>query len=488
MEDNSGIKKKVVSSLVWAFLERCGAQGVGLVINIILARLLLPEDYGVLAIMVIFTGLANQFVQSGFGTSLIQNPQVTDEDYSSVLHVSMMITVALYGILWIAAPVIGSFYKTPGLVWPLRILSLVLFTGSLQSVQTARLRREMDFKSLFYLTLASSISGGVVGVLLAFSGGGIWALVAQQLVGGISTCVVLFIRLRWRPRAVINWSRVGRLFSYGWKLLAASLLNSLYTNLTGLIIGKKYTPTMLAYYDKGQMLPNKLISNINDSIQNVMLPALAGEQDHRERCKQMMRRSVQVSCFAIFPMMAGLAAVAEPVVTILLTEKWLPCVPFMQLTCLIYASIPISTANLQAIKAMGRSDVFLKLEIVKKVMELTTLAITVLCFDSALAIMCGTAVTMPLGLFLNAFPNKKIIGYSFGEQIRDIFPPLLLSLVMFGAVYAAGFLGLSVWLKLAVQILLGVAVYAGGAALLKFESFYYVLNMLRPYVRRVLHR
>lgn len=488
MEDNSTFKKKVVSSLAWAFLERCGAQGVGLIINIILARLLLPEDYGVLAIMVIFTNLANQFVQNGFNTSLIQNSDVSEEDYSSVLHISMAITVGLYGVLWFAAPGIGAFYQTPGLVWPFRVLSLVLFPSNIQSVQTAKLRREMDFKALFYLTLAGSISGGVIGVLLAFCGGGVWALAAQQLAGSIGTCVALWVRLKWRPQAIINWGRVRVLFSYGWKLLVAGILNTLYNDLTGLIIGKKYSTTMLAYYDKGQMLPNKLIVNINDSIQNVMLPALASEQDHRERCKQMMRRSVQVSCFVIFPMMAGLAAVAEPVVTILLTEKWLPCVPFMQLTCLIYASIPISTANLQAIKAMGRSDVFLKLEIIKKVIGLTTLAVTVFCFNSAIAIMWGTAITMPLGLFVNAFPNKRIVGYSFLEQIRDVLPPLILSFVMVGVVYAVGFLKLFVWVRLVAQISIGVFIYTGGAALLRFESFTYVWNMLRPYMWRILPR
>ena len=487
MADNSQIKKKVISSLVWAFLERCGTQGVGLIVNIILARLLSPEDYGVLAIMIIFVSLANQFVQNGFSTSLIQNPDVAEEDYSSVFHISMGVTLILYLVLWGLTPAISAFYDIPTLTKPFRVLCLVLFPGSVQSIQTARLRREMDFKNIFRLTLTASIAGGAVGILLAFYGAGIWALVAQQLTGSISICVVLFIRLKWHPRAVLNWNRVKTLFSYGWKLLAASLLNTLYNNLTGLIIGKKYTPTMLAYYDKGQMLPNKLISNIDTSIQNVMLPALANEQQNLAICKQMMRRSMQMSCFLIFPMMAGLSAVATPVIMILLTDKWLPCVPFMQLTCLIYASIPISTANLQAIKALGRSDVFLKLEIVKKVIGLAALAVAISCFDSALAIMWGSAITMPLGLFLNAFPNKKIVGYSFSEQLHDILPSLILSLIMFGFVYAVKFLNLALWIELIVQVLLGVAIYTGGAVLLKFESLYYILKMLRPYFQRVRH-
>ena len=488
MSNNGGIQKKVFSSLVWAFLERCGSQGVGLVINIVLARLLLPEDYGTLAIMVIFTNLANQFVQSGFNTSLIQNPDVTEEDYSSVLHVSLMISAALYVLLWFTAPAIAGFYASPGLVQPLRALSLVLFSNSLQGVQTAKLRREMDFKTIFTLTLSASLCGGAAGVILAALGAGVWALVAQQLVGSVSTCVVLYLRLRWRPRAVIDWARVRVLFSYGWKLLVSALLNTFYNDLTGLVIGKKYTSTMLAYYDKGQMLPNKLISSINDSVQSVMLPALAGEQSNRERCKQMMRRSVQVSCFVLFPMIAGLAAVAEPVVTILLTEKWLPCVPFLQLSCLIYLALPISVANLQAIKALGRSDVFLQLEVIKKIIGLAALMVTVFCFDSVLAILWGSAVTSLLSLFLNAFPNKKIVGYSFSEQMRDIFPALALASVMFLAVSALGSLSLGVWGRFVLQIAAGVVIYVGGAVLLRLESLQYTWNILRPYAARLFHR
>lgn len=488
MSNSDHIKKKVLSSLVWSFLERCGAQGVGLIVNILLARLLLPEDHGILAIMMIFVNLANQFVQNGFGTALIQNKDVTDEDYSSVLYISLVLSGLLYGVIYLCAPVIGSYYAVPSLVTPLRVLALALFPSALQSVQTARLRREMDFRQLFHLTILSSMGGGIVGVLMAFGGLGVWALVAQQLCGVVCTCVVLWLKLRWRPRAVMNWRRVGVLFSFGWKLLAASILNTLYNDLTGLIIGKKYTTTTLAYYDKGQLLPQKLMTNISDSMQTVMLSALAREQNDRVRCKAMLRRFLQVSCFIVFPMMAGLAAVAAPVVEILLTEKWLPCVPFMQLTCVIYASNTISSANLQAMNAMGRSDMFLKLEIIKKIVGLVVLAVTVFCFHSAIAIVWGTVATIPFGLFVNAFPNKKIVGYSFSEQMRDIFPPFLLSALMFCIVSAIEEVGLSVWGTLVIQILTGVVFYTGTSALLKLESYRYALGIIKPYISRFFPR
>lgn len=480
-------KQNLFGSFLWALLERLGAQGVGVIVNIVLARLLLPEDYGILAVMVIFTNLANQLVLNGFNASLIQNKDVTDEDYSSVLNISWIFAVLLYVILFFSAPWIAEFYEIPALVLPLRVLALLLFPSVLQSVQTAKLRRDMDFKQLFQLTILTSLAGGCVGVGMAYAGFGVWALVGQQLAGSVCTCIVLWLKLRWRPRLVINWKRVGVLFSYGWKLLAASLLNTLYADLTGLVIGKKYTPTMLAYYDKGQMLPSKLLVNINDSIQNVMLPALAKVQDDREQCKEMMRRSVQVSCFIIFPMMAGLAAVTEPVVIILLTEKWLPCVPFMQLACLNFAFYPVHTANLQAMKAMGRSDMFLKLEIVKKAIGLIALIIPVVFFDSVLSIVWCSTLTIPLTLLINMIPNQKIVGYSPKEQISDILPSMLLALLMYFAVLAVGHVG-NVWIELIVKVLLGVFIYAGGAVLFKLKPFFFLLNFLAPLKRKIMQQ
>lgn len=486
MDNGDHIKKKVLSSLAWSFLERCGAQGVGLLVNIILARLLLPEDHGTLAIMMIFVNLANQLVQNGFSTSLIQNRDVTDEDYSSVLYISLILSTLLYGVIYFCAPIIAVYYKALSLTEPFRVLALLLFPSALQSVQTARLRREMDFKQLFHLTVLSSMVGGAAGVAMAFGGLGVWALVVQQLCASVCTCIVLWLKLRWKPQTVMNWRRVGILFSYGWKLLAASILNTLYNDLAGLIIGKKYTTTTLAYYDKGQMIPQKLMTNVSDSMRSVMLSALAKEQNDRMRCKAMLRRSLQVSSFIIFPMMAGLAAVARPVVEILLTEKWLPCVPFMQLTCIIYAANTIASANLQAMNALGRSDMFLKLEIIKKIVGLSVLAVTVFYFHSAIAIMWGTVATIPFGLFVNAFPNKKIVGYSFTEQMRDIFPPLLLSVLMFCVVSVIGRAGLSIWGTLVIQILTGVVFYAGVSALLKLESFSYTLGIIKPYISGLL--
>lgn len=477
-------KNRVFSSFIWSVSERFGAQFIGIVVNILLARLLNPEDFGILAIMVIFTNLANQLVQNGFNTSLIQNKDVTDEDYSSVFNVSMLITLGVYLVIYAVAPIIADFYNSPGLVKPLRVLALIVFPGTIQSVQTAKLKRNLEFKKLFVLTLISSITGGGVGIFLAFRGSGVWALVGQQLIGSISTCIVLFYALKWKPHIVINFQRIKILFSYGWKLLVASLLNTVYNDITGLVIGKKYNTSMLAYYDKGQMFPSRMVTSINDSIQNVMLPALSQYQDEREKCKELMRQSVKVSCYVIFPLMAGLAAVANPLVSAILTDKWLACVPFLQLACINYAFNPIASANLQAMKAMGRSDIFLKLEIIKKVIGMIVLVITVFCFESPLAIVAGTTATIPLGLFINAYPNKRIVGYSFSEQMKDILPSLLLSLQMFAIVYVVSYIHLNNIILLIVQMGVGAAVYIVSSKIFHVESFDLLLNIIKSYLKK----
>lgn len=469
----------VFISILWKLLERTSVQGIGIIVNIVLARLLDPTDYAPLTVMVIFTSLANNLVQSGFNTSLIQNKDVTKDDYSSVFNVSLLFAGLLYGVIFFCAPAIERFYAMPELAKLLRVLALMLFPATLNSVQMAKIVREMQFKKVFLNGLVAALLSGVVGITMAYMDFGAWALVAQQLVCQVGVCVVMWFTVDWHPRVFVCWERVRVLFGYGWKLLAASTLNTLYNDLSALIIGKRYTAVTLAYYSKGQEWPSKLMSNISDTIQSVMLPALAKEQDDKKACKELMRRSVIALCFIIFPMMAGVAAVADSFTMLLLTEKWLPAVPYMQIACIGLAFNPVAFANLQAMKAMGRSDMFLKLEIIKKIIGGSGLVIAVFCFDSPMAIALVGVVTLPLGLFINAYPNKKIVGYSFAEQMKDIFPPLALSMAMFGVVYPLSYLSWPPVLILGVQIALGVVIYIGGSYVCKLEGFQYGLELLK---------
>ncbi len=469
----------ISSGFFWKFLERIGVQGVQFILQIVLARLLDPEHYGVLSLMVIFTTLANVFVQNGFNTALIQSKDLEEEDYSSVFWVSFGIAGFLYLVLYISAPAIAAFYNMPEIVAPFRVLSLMLFPGAFNSVQLAKVRREMDFKKVFYSSIGAIILAGVVGIVLAYLGTGIWALVAQNLVNIVVSCLVMCFTVQWFPRFTLNLRRVKKLLSFGWKLIISSLIETAYQDLRSLVIGKKYNSGILGNYNRGKQFPQFIINAVNGTVQAVMLPAMAKQQDDKNRVKEMMRTSITLSSYIIFPMMAGLAGVAAPLVNILLTDKWAGCVPYMQIYCFTMAFMPVHSCNLQTINAIGRSDIFLKLEIIKKAYGIGALAIAVFCFDSPIAIAMTGIVTTVISCFVNASPNKKLVGYSYKEQMQDILPSFILSFVMFGIVSAIGLLGLDDIVTLIIQVLAGVVFYVGGSILLKLEPFAYVLQMLR---------
>lgn len=466
-------------ALMWKLLERFGVQGVQFVLQIILARILDPAHYGALSLMVIFTTLANVFVQSGFSTALIQNKDVTEDDYSSVFWVSLLVAVILYVVLFIASPFIASFFRVPEIVAPFRVLALMLIPGAFNSVQLAKVSREMDFRKVFFSNVGGIIVSGLVGIVIAYMGGGLWALVAQTLLNITVACIVMLFTVNWKPRLVLELSRIKVLFSYGWKLLVSTLIDTLYQDLQSLVIGRKYDSETLAFFNRGKQFPQFIISAINGAVQSVMLPAMSRKQDTKEDVKKLMRRSITLSAFVVFPMMAGLAGVAEPMVKVLLTDKWLPCVPYLRIFCINYAFWPVHTCNLQAINATGRSDIFLKLEIIKKTYGVIALMIALMCFDSPLVIAATGLITTFISCFVNAFPNKKLIDYSFREQAKDLLPSLFAATVMFAVVISIGELTLPPLALLILQIIVGVVVYVAIVALTKNEAFRTCLDIIK---------
>lgn len=479
MIEEQNIKIKVIFGLFWKLMERGGTQGVQFIIQILLARLLLPEDFGIIALISIFITIANVFVQGGFNTALIQKKEADEIDISSVFYLSMFVACLLYMIIFLAAPFISAFFGERQLVPVLRVLSIVLFLNVINSIQNAVVARNMQFKKLFFSSLQAILVSGVVGIVMAYAGYGVWALVGQQLTNQMLICIVLWFTVKWRPKLLFSFHKVKSLFSYGWKLLVSSLIDTLYLNLHSLIVGKMYNSEMLGFYNRGQQFPALIVTNINGSIQSVMLPALSSQQDDRQRVKRMVRRSIVTSSFVIFPMMAGLAAVAEPLVKILLTEKWLPCVPFLQIYCAVFALWPIHTSNLQAINALGRSDIFLKLEIIKKVLGLSILSVTI--FYGVYAIAFGVVISGIISTLLNSSPNKKLINYSFKEQWQDIMPPLFLSLIMGLVVYCFNFLGLDALTTIITQIFVGIFLFIGMAYLFKIESLLYLVEEIKNF-------
>ncbi len=458
-------------------MERGGSQGVQFVVQIILARLLLPEDYGTLALVTVFTLVANVFVQSGFHSAIIQQQDTDAVDYSSVFIFSMTVAGLLYTVLYFSAPWISRYFDDPLLVPVLRVITLTLFLGALRSVQSAIIARRMEFKKFFYGTVGATVVSGVAGIAAAYAGWGVWALVLQQLVSGVMLSVILWRLIEWRPRLLFSWNRLMRLLSFGWKLLASSLLNTIYMEMRTLFIGKIYTAETLGFFNRGRQFPQLIVGNIDGSIQAVMFPALSSYQHDVPRMRSLMRRAIVTSSFLVFPLMAGLAVTADPLVRVLLTERWLPAVPFLQIFCATYALQPIHTANLQAINALGRSEIFLKLEVLKKILGIGILFISLPY--GVFAIAWGTLLSGILSSFINAFPNRQLLSYRYEEQLKDILPSLGLALIMSVAVSLLPRLGLPPLQTLVLQVVTGVVVYAGLAALLRLECFYYVLQLIR---------
>ena len=399
----------VISNFIWRFAERCGAQLVTFIVSIVLARILAPEDYGTIALVTVFTTILQVFVDSGLGTALIQKKNADDLDFSSVFYFNFVVCLVLYAAMFMAAPVIAKFYGDVTLTPIIRVISLTIVISGVKGIQQAYVSKNMLFKRFFFSTIGGTIFSAFIGIGLAKAGYGVWALVAQQLSNATVDTVILWITVRWRPRKNFSWERLKGLLSFGWKLLVSSLLDTCYNNLRNLIIGKMYSPSDLAFYNQGDKFPKLIVTNINTSIDSVLLPTMSSAQDDRERVKNMTRRAIKTSTYVMAPLMMGLAFCATPIVKLVLTDKWLPCVPFLRIFCITYMFWPVHTANLNAINAMGRSDWFLRLEIIKKIMGMAILLSTM--WFGVMAMAYSLLLSSVLSQIINYWPNRKLLGY-----------------------------------------------------------------------------
>ena len=468
---------RVISGFAWRFAERCGAQGVTFLVSVILARLLDPAVYGTVALVTVFTSIMQVFVDSGLGNALIQKKDADDIDFSTVFFFNITVCCILYLGMFCIAPLIASFYKMPELTPVVRVLSLVLIISGVKNVQQAYVSRHMLFKRFFFATLGGTIGAAVLGIIMAWKGFGVWALVAQNLFNMLMDTIILWVTVKWRPKRAFSFDRLKVLFSYGWKLLISSLIDTVYRDIRSLVIGKIYTADDLAFYNRGQQFPNLIVSNINTSIDSVLLPTMSAEQDNRERVRLMTRRAIKTSTYLIMPLMVGLAVCAQPIVSLVLTDKWLPCVFFLRIFCVTYAFHPIHTANLNAIKAMGRSDLFLKLEIIKKVVGIIALVSTM--FISVEAMAYSMLAVSIISQLINSWPNKKLLGYSYMDQIKDIIPQIMMSLLMGAIVFCITLIKLPNWLTLGMQIVYGILIYLLLSKVFRIDSFEYLFTAVR---------
>lgn len=465
----------IIVNFLWRLAERFGAQMVGFIVSVVLARLLDPESYGTIALVVVFTSIMQVFIDGGFANALIQKKDADSIDFSTVFYFNIFLCIFFYILTWISAPWIARFYKIHDLVPVIRTLAILLIISGVKNVQQAYVARNMLFKKFFYATLGGTIGAAIIGIWMAICGYGIWALVAQSLFNSTVDTIILWLTVKWRPERTFSIERLKTLFSFGWKLLVSRLIDTVYGDLRQLIIGKVYSTQDLAFYNRGNQTPRLFVTNVNSSLDSVLFPAMSAEQDHCDRVKNITRNAIVVGVYAIAPIMMGLAACGEAIISLILTEKWLPSLFYMRIFCFNYMFWPIHTANLNAMKAMGRSDLFLRLEIIKKIVELGAIVGTM--FISVKAMAYSLIITEALSLFINMWPNNKLIGYSIVEQLKDSLPTVFLSAGMGGCVGLVQRMGFSPILTLLIQIPLGVAIYLVGSKMLHLEGYDYLISL-----------
>ncbi len=466
---------------MWKFLEKISSQGMQLIIQIVLARLLLPEEYGLIGLLSIFITISDVFILQGLTTALIQKKNADDLDYSSVYFANILISLFLYVILFLTAPVIADFYKESALTGIMRVLSLNVVIGALPAVHNAILSRNLDFKKSFFRNISNVITQGIVGISLALCGAGAWAMVFSKISGNLVGAVVLCAAVKWSPRMMFDFGRLKQLFSYSSKVLVTNLLNTVFNNINSLIIGRYYSTSDIGYYQRGQQIPQGAMSAFDGSMSEVLYPAFSKCQDDLEALKKAVRKSISFSMYIVLPVLTGLIGIAKPFTLLLLTEKWLPSVPYMQLTCIGCMFWPLSHRN-HAINALGKSNVTLKLSLIGKSIMVVSI---VICLPYGIeAIMVGSIVSSLINVGISSYYVKKYLGYTVKELFLDLYPSMIMSGAMFGCVLPIGMLQIHVLLKLILQIITGIAVYLFMSAIIKPEPF----KMLMSRVNRILKR
>ena len=455
----SSLRQRIARGVFWQVLEKFGTYGIGFVVSVILARRIPQEEFGVIAVMTVFIALSNVFIDSGFTTALIQKKDMIEADCCSVFYINIVMALILYGVLFLASPLIASFYETEELAVYLHVFSLILIIRSFSIVQYALLRKRMLFHLCFRISWMATGVSGIVGITMAYSGYGVWSLIAQQVTHAIVSVFMQWFCIKWRPQLIFDWERAKGLFSFGWKMFCSNFLSTLYNSLYSLVIGKIADLEMLSYYDRGKQYPKLGMDIINSTIGGILLPAFSEIQDERERMKELAKHGLKNCMFIVSPALAFLFVFADSITIILLTEKWLPSVIFMRLCCITFFFWPFHTTNLHVITACGRSDVFLILEIIKKVQAIVVIALTYR-FGVVTMVAAGAAMGF-VTVFENGWYNRKLIHYAPWQQLWDIAPIVGITVVTATAAYFSTVFIHHIWLKVFVGAFVFGSVYLG---------------------------
>jgi teichuronic acid exporter len=468
MVDN--LKQKTLSALSWSFIESIAARSVQFIVGIILARLLFPEQFGLIGMLTIFMAVSQTFLDSGFGSALIQKQDATPTDINSIFYFNILVGFAAAGLLCLVAPWIAAFYNQPILTPLMRALSLTIVINSFGMIQGTILQKEIDFKSMTQVSLIASVLSGIIGISLAAKGFGVWSLVVQQVSGSLFGTIALWFFSPWRPALLFSFKSLREMFGFGSRLLASSLLNQIFNNSYLLVIGKLFSAASLGYFTRAQTLQNLPAQTLSGMVARVTFPVFAKIQDDPARLKRGLKKALTILVLVNFPMMIGIAAVARPLVLIMLTEKWAPCIPYLQLLCVVGLLLPLQMMNLNVLQALGRSDFFLRLEIIKKILIVINIAVTWRWGISAM--IYGMIVTTIISYVLNSYYTGVLINYTIWEQVRDSFSYLVMAVLMGSAVSAVELLRLSNhWALLLAQITMGILVYVGLCRVFRLAAF-----------------
>lgn len=469
----------LIFNIFWKFFESISSQFVTLIVSIVLARLLTPDDYGIITTVMIFISLANVFVYNGMGIAIIQKKNVDDLDYSSVFWFNFIISILIYISLYLFAPYISMFFnnKYIGFINVIRVLGLRIIIASINSIQYSYISKNMRFKDLFKSNIVATILSGMLGIYLAMNNYGVWALVWQYLSYSLISAVLLMIIIKMNISFSFSLERINGLMNFGLKNLIVSFMITGYQELRSIVIAKFYAPSELAFYDKGKQFPNIIISNINDTTNSVLFPKLSNCQDDYKEIKELTKKAIKFGTYFVFPLMLGFFAVARNFILVVLTDKWVMCVEYLQLFCLINLFNPIHDSNINSIKAIGRIDIYLRLEVIKKIIE--TLVLFCTMFIGIKYILYGMLLTSVGFIILNSYPNQKIIGYRIIEQFTDILPNLVISIIMSLVVFAIGFLPLDSLILLIIQVIFGIVLYVALSIMTKNNEFFFIIEVLK---------
>ena len=470
------LKNKTVKGLGWSALDNAARYGMQFMIGIVLARLLSPDDYGLLGLVGIVTVVCTALVNGGFTTALIRKKNATEEDYNTVFICNLTMSLLLYGVTFLCAPLIADFFSREELTPLVRVSSLGLIIGALGMVQQTRLTKRIDFKTQTKITLVASAVSGVVGIGMALAGFGVWALVGQQLTSQIISTILLYIYNRWIPCLRFSIESFHELFGFGWKMMVSILLDAVWKELYQVVVGKFYNPATLGQYTRAKHYAQLFSQNLTAVMERVTYPVLSSIQDEKERMVSAYRRMIRTSMFITTVALFSLGAVSEPLIYCMIGPKWHEASTYLPLICITYSLYPLHAINLNMLQVQGRSDLFLGLEVIKKVIALAPLLIG--AFIGIMPMLLTNIVIGIIAYFLNSHYSGRLLGYSSWMQLRDIAPSYALAIVIALSVWFLKYLPLSYWIVLPMQITVGTAVFFTFCNLFKMNEYKEIKDIL----------